>query len=440
MPLLLIGLNHNTSPLDTRERFALSSEQGERMLERIVGYARHAVVLATCNRTEIYTTGHNPEVGIQHLQRFLSDWGGIPLDELSPHLYRHTHWSALHHLFRVASGLDSMILGEEQILGQVRTAVDQAQAQGALDDVLETAFQHALRAGRRARAETGISRNAVSVSSVAVRLAREQFDGLQDVRVLVVSAGEAGKLATRTLAGQGVRHLFVTSRSYRKAQELAAAMGGQALPFDQLGDALVDVDFVISATGSQEHILTRRQMEPVVRQRDGRPLLLVDIAVPRDVDPAVAELPGVRLYNIDDVQRFAEKNVQLRTQEVAAAEAIVDHELTKFRRWWRIRQVAPTITALVERAEDIRAAEVSRTLGRLTALGENERTRVEAMSRAIVSKLLHGPLMYLKEERADGLAIEAETVRALFGLNTTNGARPAEAGRPAPEETRENPG
>lgn len=417
MPLLLVGLNHTTAPLEVRERFALSSEQGGQMLERLGTYISHAVVLATCNRTEIYTTVHNTQVGVHHLQRFLSDWASIPTDEVLSYLYSYSHWAAVRHLFRVAAGLDSMILGEEQILGQVRTAMEQARRKQALDPVLAAAFRHALRAGRRARVETALSRHAVSVSSVAVNLAKSFFGGLEHLRVLVISAGAAGKLASRSLVGQGVQHLRVTNRNFQRAKELAQRMGGEAVPFSQLEEALHQSDFVVSATGASEHILSEDQVAGVMARRPYRPLLLVDIAVPRDVAPEVARVPGVSLYNIDDVQAFAQRNLDLRSQEVAKAESIIDAELAKFQRWWRTQDVVPTIAALLSKAEEIRTQELSKTLPRLPSLSESERGRVEAMSKAIIKKLLHEPLMYLKERRNGEASTEA--VEALFGLDTT---------------------
>ena len=421
MPLLLVGVNHKTTPLAVRERFALTSEESGRLLEQLAAYVHYAVVLATCNRTEIYTTPQNTKVGIHHLQRFLTEWTGIPDAEMTSYLYTHSHWAAVRHLFQVSAGLDSMILGEEQILGQVRNAMKQAEEQQALDGVLEAAFHHALRAGRQVRTETGISHNAVSVSSVSVSLAKSLFGSLEPLQVLVISAGEAGKLASRSLTGQGVRHLKVMSRSYQRAQELAQRMGGQALPYEQLGQALISSDFVITATGSPERILTRELVAAAMAQRRERPLLLIDIAVPRDVDPGVQTIPGVSLYNIDDVQEHAQRNLELRGQEVAKAEAIVEAEVDKFQRWWRTQEVAPTINALLDRAEEIRRYEVHKTLKKLPGLAEQDQARVEAMSMAIIKKLLHEPLTFLKEQR-NGEDTSA-AIRTIFRLDA-DGAEP----------------
>lgn len=410
MPLLLVGVNHRTASLEVRERFALSRAQGEAMLDRLAEYVPHAAVLPTCNRTELYVTAHNTAVGAQHLQRFMADWSGIAAAEIGGMLYTHEQWDAVRHLFRVAAGLDSMVLGEEQILGQVRGAMEAAEARGVLDPVLRACFRRALRAGRKARTETGINRNAVSISSVAVRLARAEFGDLKGLRVLVISAGEAGKLATRSLVGQGVGRLLVTSRNYERARAVAQRMGGSPLPWADLDAALAQADLVITATGADQRVLDRDRLGAATL---GRRVVIMDLAVPRDVDPRAAKVPGVTLYNLDDVQGFAEKNLQLRAQEVQKAEGLLSAEVDRFQEWWEQQEVVPTIAALRNRAEAIRRDEVRRTLSRLE-LTEAERARVEAMSKAIVKKLLHRPLVYMKERRDGDGTIEA--VRALFGL------------------------
>lgn len=410
MPLLLVGVNHRTAALEVRERFALSREQGEQMLDRLAEYVPHAAVLPTCNRTELYVTAHNTTVGAQHLQRFMADWSGISAGDIAPLLYTYEQWDAVRHLFRVAAGLDSMVLGEEQILGQVRGAMEAAEGRSVLDPVLRACFQRALRTGRKVRSETGISRNAVSISSVAVRLARVHFGDLKGVRVLVISAGEVGKLATRSLVAQGVDRLLVTSRNHERAKVVAQRMGGNPLPWTDLDAALAETDLVITATGATERILERDRIATAAAHRR---LMIVDLALPRDVDPEVGKLPGVMLYNLDDVQGFAEKNLDLRVQEVEIAEGLLFDEMDRFQKWWEQQEVVPAIAALRSHAEAIRDEEVRRTLGRLD-LTDTERARIEAMSKAIVKKLLHKPLVYMKERR-DGNGT-AETVRALFGL------------------------
>lgn len=418
MVVLLVGISHHTAPVEVRERFALSSDDGDRMLRSLLEYVPHGAVLATCNRTEIYTTVRNAEVGTSHLRRFLSTWSGMPLDDVSGHLYSASHDKAARHLFRVAAGLDSMILGEEQILGQVRDAMQLAQVHNSLDPALYTLFRHALRSGKAARTRTAISRKAVSVSAAAVSLARDFFGSLAACHVLVISAGEAGKLTARSLADSGAASLTVTSRTYDRAAALAASLGGRAAPFEDLLKTLAQADIVVSSTSAPGYVLGPAAVRAAQAERQGRPLLLVDIAVPRDIDPAVAAVPGVVLKNLDDLQRLADANLDGRRQEVAKVEALVNHEVQLFVNWWSRRDVIPTVAALRNRADAIRKAELERTLGRLN-LTDAERARIDAMTNAIVKKILHQPLTYLKANPDEQGYVEA--VRALFALDQPDG-------------------
>ena len=413
MPLLLVGTNHTIAPLEVRERMALSQEQGEQMLDRLLTYVPNAVVLATCNRTEIYMTAQNPTLGAQHVHRFLAEWTGLPVGSLTRYLYSLQQWGPLEHLLRVASGLDSMILGEEQILGQVRAAVEMSRQKDALDAVLAAAFTQALRTGRRVRSETRISRNAVSVSSAAVDLAERTLGTLAGRRALVVAAGEAGKLAARSLQGHGVTDLVVVSRTLANAQVLARSLHAQAVPLEALETEIAAADLVVTTTGAQGIVHTRASVERAMAGRDGRPLVIIDIAVPRDVEAEVGNIPGVMLYNIEDVQHSAEHNLALRRQEVAPAEAIVASDVAAFQRWWQTQEVLPTIRQLQRKAETIRKQELDRTLHRLD-LSDADRATVEAMSRALIKKLLHDPLVYLKTRRSGEDALDV--VQALFGL------------------------
>lgn len=422
MPLLLVGTNHTIAPLELREKLALTAEQGETLLDNLLTYVPHAVVLATCNRTEIYATVHNTSVGAQHVHQFLAEWTGIPVPDLRQHLYSLEQWEPLAHLLKVASGLDSMIVGEEQILGQVRAAADMSRERDALDAVLAAAFTQALRTGRRVRAETRISRNAVSVSSAAVDLAQRQVGPLAGKRALVVSAGEAGKLAAKSLQAKGIGQLVITSRTLAHAQTLAHQLGVEAVPFDQVADELASADVLITSTGAASVVHGYDSLKQAVAARGGRPLVIVDIAVPRDVDPAVATLPGVTLYNIEDVQQFAEHNLHLRRQEVAAAQALVSADIAAFQRWWQTQEVLPTVRALQQKAEAMRQHELQRTLRRLD-LSEAQQAAVEAMSRALVKKLLHDPLVYLKQRRSG--EDELDVVRAVFQLEDEPAAAPA---------------
>lgn len=429
MPLLLVGTNHNVAPLAIRERLALTAEQGEHLLASLLTYVPNAVVLATCNRTEIYVTAHNTTVGVQHVHQFLSEWTGIPVADLRPHLFSMQDWDPLRHLLRVASGLDSMIIGEEQILGQVRGAVELSRSRDALDAVLSAAFTQALRTGRRVRSDTRISRNAVSVSSAAIDLAQQRLGGLRGKRALVVAAGEAGELAARALNGRGLAALQVTSRTQANAEALARQLDAEAVPFDRLVTALAAADVVVTSTGAPGVIHTYDMVRKAMVDRPSRPMVILDIAVPRDVEPSAGTIPGVTLYNIEDVQQFAEANLNLRRQEVESAEAIVASDVGTFQRWWQTQEVLPTVRQIQQKAEAIRQLELERTLRRLQ-LSEQDQDAVSAMTRAIVKKLLHDPLMYLKARRSGEDALEV--VRSLFDLE-------AEA-QSAPQPTPLGPG
>lgn len=429
MPLLLVGTNHTVAPLAIRERLALTAEQGEHLLDSLLNYVPHAVVLATCNRTEVYVTAHNTSLGAQHVHRFLSEWTGLTLADLRPHLYAMEGWDPLRHLFKVASGLDSMIVGEEQILGQVRAAADLARARDALDAVLAAAFTQAVRTGRKVRTETKISRKAVSVSSAAIDLAQQRLGGLAGKHALVVAAGEAGELAAKALAGRRLAGLRISSRTLENAQALAARLHATAVPWDDLVRAVAQADLVVTSTGAPGVIHTYDMVRQAMAGRQRRPLVILDIAVPRDVEPAVATLPGVTLYNIEDVQQFAEANLHLRRQEIEAAEAIVAADVAAFQAWWQTQQVVPTVRQLQRKAEAIRKQELERTLRRLN-LAERDQEAVAAMTRAIVKKLLHDPLVYLKARRSGEEALDV--VRALFGLADEPAPAPQPDGAPAP--------
>ncbi|MSQ14597.1 MAG: glutamyl-tRNA reductase [Dehalococcoidia bacterium] len=412
--VLLVGINYRTAPLDIRERFAINSESGQLMLARLLEFVRTCVVVATCNRTEIYTTVHDTVLAEQHLKLFLSDWSDLSLEEVEEYSYSKSHEEAIRHLFKVSCGLDSMVLGEDQILGQVKDAMEMAQARGAIDAILSNLFRQAIRTGKRARTLTEIGRYPVSVSSAAVAAAKEFVGSLESRKVLLISAGDAGKLTGKNLMSQGAK-ITVTSRTLTKAKELARDIGGQAIPFEQLTDAVAHSDIVISSTGAPQHILTKDQVRSAMGSRAGHPLFIIDIAVPRDVDPEVSDLPDVVLKNIDDLQAVAESNKLQREGEVDKVDEIIDRDLERFVGWWHTLVVVPTITALKARAEDIRQSEVQRTLARLNNISIEDAARIEAMTKAIVKKIIHQPVAYLKSEGSSNG--HAEALKQLFDLN-----------------------
>lgn len=413
-----VGLNHRTAPVEEREKLAFSPQELPSALERLRQEFGAGVILSTCNRTEVYVTGpDDPAVG-RRLVRFLEAEKGAEVDPSRFYLLR--HGEAVRHLFRVAAGIDSMVLGESQILGQVREAMAAATEAKALNGTLSRLFHAAISVGKRARSQTSIGRYAVSVSSAAVALARQSLGTLRDKTVLVISAGSTGKLAAKALAQSGASRILVTNRTYRRAQAVAEQMKGQAIPFSQLPGALTESDIVISGTGAETFLLGPEHIRPALERRNGRSLLLIDIAVPRDIDPAVAQLPGVHLYDIDDLQAVSEAGLRGRQREMRRVEAIVEAEVADFLEWWRSLDVVPVIAALRERAEAIRRQELERTLRRLPDLDGEARQRIEAMTRAIVKKMLDRPIARLKNGTDPGLYMEA--IQDLFQVHPGDGS------------------
>lgn len=414
MAVLSIGISYKTAPIEVRERLTITAGELPGALTMLGERFGSGVVLSTCNRTEVYISHAGSDTTADDVVQIVLRAKGYPAGESVPPFHHSVGMHAVRHLYRVAAGTDSMIVGESQVLGQVRGAMQAAREAGTLDTSLARLFDSAVAVGRRARRETGIGRNAVSISSAGVALAREKLGGLGAHTVLVVSAGEAGKLAARHVVEYGAGRLLVTNRSPQRAAEVAAQLGGTAVPFEALGDALAESDLVVSSSGSPGYLIDRPTVEAALRQRGERPMVFIDIAVPRDIDPAIAELPGVYVYDIDDLQTVAEGNLQGRVAEVEQVERIVEEETARFAAWWRAREAVPTIAALRKHAGDIRDAEVARTFARLPGLGEEERRRIEAMSNAIVKRILHEPITRLRDGGRGARYVEA--MQELFDL------------------------
>ena len=416
MKVLVGGLNYKTAPLETRERLSLGKEEVQEALAALRGSMERGVILSTCNRWEVYTLAKDLRHGRAGVGSFLRDRFDISPEQLAPYLYYYEQGEAVRHLFRVASSLDSMILGEPQILGQVRWAFGAATRAGVAGGSLARLFHQALRAGKRARHETAIGKNALSVSRACVELARKVLGELRGRRIAVVGIGEAGKLAARALEESGAGEILVTNRTFQRAAELAQELRGRPVPFEELPRLLTEADIVVSSTGAPEIILPFDMVRWAVERRS-EPLFLIDIAVPRDIDPRVAELPQVHLYDIDDLEMVSEANRRERAQEAQKVEAIVEEEVGRFMKWWDSLEVLPTIAALRQRAEVIRQREVANTLKRLPHLNGEEQARIEALSRAIVKRLLHSPVITLKERKDQS---HTQVTRELFALDTDN--------------------
>ncbi|MHB8574806.1 MAG: glutamyl-tRNA reductase, partial [Dehalococcoidia bacterium] len=384
--ITVAGISHHTAPLEIRERFAISGETLTAALADLRGRFGAAVILSTCNRTELYLSRPASAIDAESQRDALLSLARRP-DVHPDFIYSHGGREAARHLLRVASGLDSMVVGEDQVLGQVRTAFTMAADAGATDRLLSRLFHLAIATGRRVRSQTAIGRYARSVSIAAVETARLRLGGLESATVLVLGAGEAGKLTAQSLAQAGTRRLLLFNRTYERAARVAEAVHGEALPQDGLPAALAEADVIIAASAASEYQLTRAALASARGEVSGRPLLVIDIAVPRDVEPAVEALPGVTLLDIDGLR--ADGADADRPDDVAAAEAIIEVEVGRLATWWDTLRVVPTISALRERAEAIRQAELARSLGRLRDLTPDERARVEALTAAIVNKMLH---------------------------------------------------
>jgi glutamyl-tRNA reductase len=398
--VVVIGLNHRTAPLDLLERMSVADGQVSKSLHDLCSreHISEAMVLSTCNRAEVYAVAERFHGAYSDIRRFLADHSFLPPEDFADHLYVHYDSAAAVHLFSVTAGLDSAVLGESEIQGQVKQAWDRARDEGAAGPGLNLLLRHALEGGKRARTETGIGRKVASVSQAAVAMARERLGGLDCKAVLLLGAGDMGEGMAVALAGAGERiNLMVANRTQAKAAALGARIGAECVALVDVPERVADVDLLLTSTGSQAPIIERSDLEPVMRGREGRPLLVVDIAVPRDVDPAVADIDGVTLLDMDDLRGFAAAGVAGRRGEVAAAQAILNDELERYLDASSAREVAPMIVALRERAEVVRQAELDRFRGRLDELGADQADLVDAVTRRLVSKLLHQPTVVLKD-------------------------------------------
>ena len=419
MHLFLLGVSHRTAPVDLRERLDFSSRDLSAAAGAIAAKPSmsEAVVLSTCNRSELYVATTDPACAREELVSFISEYHHVSAPTFQPHLFALENSAAVAHLFRVAAGLDSLVVGEPQILGQVKEAYQSSATTRCVGPVLSNVFRWSFGVGKRVRTETALGEGAVSVSYAAVALARKIFGRLTGRRVLVVGAGEISSLTAQHLRAQGVGEIVITSRTHAHAEELAAVVGGLAVPWEGMTNALGSADIVITATGSQRPIITRAQLEAAQGHRRGAPIFIIDIAVPRDVDPAVGEIEQVFLYNIDDLQIIVEENLSRRAAEVERAESIVNDEVTKFMAWQRSRSAVPTVVALRQRFESIRRSELQRLEGKLGALTPDARARVEEVTRLIVEKLLLEPTEQLKAlPDEETQAAYTEAVNRLFRL------------------------
>jgi glutamyl-tRNA reductase len=419
MPLFVAGLNHRTAPVEVREQLALEDDKLREVLRELLGTGvlEEAVILSTCNRVEVYGVAPVPGPARAATFRHLARQRGVDLAAVEACLYTHLDQDAVRHAFRVAASLDSMIVGEPQILGQVKDAFALAQACEAVGPTLHALFTQAFAVGKKVRTETEIGRHAVSVSFAAVELARKIFDDLAGRAVLLVGAGEMGEAAARHLLEQGAFPIYVANRTWARAQDLARALAATAVPFEELTATLGVVDIVVTSAAAVEPVVTREQVARAMSARGGRALFFIDIGVPRNVDPQVEALDGVYCYDIDDLRQVVDANLRQRQREAQRAEALVEREVGRFMARLADADVIPTIVSLRERLEAIRVGEVRRTLSRLRDPSPETREAIEALSTAIVNKILHAPITKLRESSRAGRGRSwTELVRELFGL------------------------
>ena len=426
MDLIVVGLSHKTAPVEIRERLAVPDSRLGEALCRLRAYAgiQEGLLLSTCNRVEVYAVVERVEEGYARVQEYLADTHlSLSSEQLTPHLYCYTGDRAIGHLFRVASSLDSMIVGESQILGQLKEAFETALTHKASGVVLNKVVKKAISVAKRVRTETKIAEAAVSVSYAAVELAKKIFSNLNEQSVLLVGAGEMAELAGRHLINSGVRHVRITTRDPHSALALAARFHGVSVPFDEFRRELAASDIVLCSTGASQYLIHAEDVQRAVRQRMNRPIFLIDLSVPRNIDPAVKDIDNAFLFNIDDLEMRIEQNREERLREAVRAERMVEEEVGVIVQWLKSLEITPTILALRKRAEEIKQGELEKVLGRLGNLSAQERGMIENLASAIVNKLLHGSLVTLKAESdsASGTMF-VEAARRFFNLEGRPGA------------------
>src|SRR5882757_7109849 len=426
MKYCLIGINHNTAPVEVRERLAIPESRLPEAIRRLTDRpdVEEGIIFSTCNRVEVFTRSADI---VPDLREFIHDYFGLDRSSIDQHLYEHRDENAIRHLFRVASSLDSMIVGEPQILGQVKEAYAVARSVGAVHSHMDALLSRAFAVAKRVRTETSVGSSAVSVASVAVDLAKKIFGTLQGKQVYLVGAGKMSEIAARHLIAHGAGAIFVANRTHERAVELAKKFNGSAIRFEQLYDVASEADIVITSTGAPHHIFRREHGEMFLHRRKNKPMFFIDIAVPRDVDPAVNELDGIFVYDIDDLQSVVTSHVADRQREAARAEEIINVEVQRFLERLDTLDVVPTIVSLQDHVETIRQAEIDKARGRLGKLSPEQELAVESLTRGIVNKILHTPITALKSAAKEAKQKDPEAttiielVRKLFNLNISAG-------------------
>jgi glutamyl-tRNA reductase len=419
MQLALVGLSHKTAPVEIRERLAFSTDGVRNALTALTGRqeVNEAIILSTCNRVEVVANSPDDDL----IREFLCDFHRIPHDSVSKHLYSFRNVDVIRHVFRVTSSLDSMVVGEPQILGQVKEAFRIATDAGTVGLHLTALMNRAFAVAKKVRTETGISQSAVSVSYAAVELARKIFGDLAGKTVMIIGASKMGELAAKHLKRAGASSVLVTNRTFERAVEMAKIFEGAAVPFEHFADHMVGADIVITSTGAPHFIIGRNLAEQVIHRRKNKPMFFIDIAVPRDIDPAVNEIDNAFLYDIDDLQQVIDANLKERLKEAMRAEEIIDHEVEAFCQRLQAREVAPTIVELREGLEKLRRDEIERNRRHLKDLSPEQQAAVDQITRSIVNKILHPPIEHLKQMANDPEAPDvAHLIRKIFNIKQNN--------------------
>lgn len=419
MQIVVVGLSHKTAPVEVRECFSFREPAFDVGLADLHerGGIEECLILSTCNRVEVYAVSDDAEASVEDIKQFLSEFHKVSEEQFKPYFYAFAGHSAVRHLFRVASSLDSMVVGEPQILGQVKEAYRAATGKGTVRLILNRLFHTAFFVAKRVRAETGIGTQSVSISYVAVEMAKRIFDDLSKRAVMLIGAGDMAELAARNLIKAGVKELIIASRNLEKAKALADVLNGKAIKMEEVYYLLKEADIVITATGSSDFIIKPQQVREALKLRKNEPMFMIDIAVPRDIDPRIEEIPNIYLYDIDDLKTVLDDNMKTRRENADKAEEIVLEGERHFLRWLDALKVFPTIIELKRRFDDIKAIEIEKALRKLGNFSDREKKIIESMAAGIIGKILHNPLMNLKKESSTSLGVfYVDAVNKLFKL------------------------
>lgn len=420
MNIVVVGLSHKTAPVEVREKISFPFEKLPEALKGMTSKKgiSEGVILSTCNRVEVVAIAANAQEGIRELKRFIAEFNNIPVELIENYLYSHTSEEAIRHIFRVGSSLDSMIVGEPQILGQMKDAYQEALDHNFTGIILNKLYRKAFSVAKRVRTETSIASSAVSISYAAVELAKKIFGDLSNKRVMLIGAGEMCELAARHFLSNGIRDILVANRTHERAVKLAAEIRGMSVLFENIYLDLDEVDIILSSTGSPNYIINADQVKEALNKRRNRPMFFIDIAVPRDIDPRVNDIDNAYLYDIDDLQGIVDANRKGREKEAAAAQVIIEGEISQFHRWLKTLDVTPTIVKLREKLDEIRTSELEKLLSNVSGLSTDQMKAIEKSTSAMINKILHLPICNLKKmaDTSEG-DLYVDAVRKLYDID-----------------------